>query len=72
MAKEELLEFDGEVIDVLPQAKFKIKLENDHEVLAYLSGKMRTHQIKIVLGDRVKIEMSTYDINIGRVIFRYK
>jgi len=67
-----LLEFDGEIIDVLPQSMFKIKLENDHEILAYLSGKMRKFKIKLVLGDRVKVEMSTYDLTKGRVTFRYK
>lgn len=72
MAKEDLLEFDGEIIDVLPQSMFKIKLENDHEILAYLSGKMRKFKIKLVLGDRVKVEMSTYDLTKGRVTFRYK
>jgi len=72
VAKEDLLEFDGEIIDVLPQSMFKIKLENDHEILAYLSGKMRKFKIKLVLGDRVKVEMSTYDLTKGRVTFRYK
>lgn len=72
MAKEGLLEFDGDVIDVLPRSMFQVRLDNDHEVLAYLSGKMRTNKIKIVEGDRVKLEMSTYDLEKGRITYRYK
>lgn len=72
MAKEGLLEFDGDVIDVLPQSMFQVRLDNDHEVLAYLSGKIRTNKIKIVEGDRVKLEMSTYDLGKGRITYRYK
>jgi len=72
VAKEGLLEFDGDVIDVLPQSMFQVRLDNDHEVLAYLSGKIRTNKIKIVEGDRVKLEMSTYDLGKGRITYRYK
>lgn len=67
-----MLEFDGDVVDVLPQSMFQVRLDNDHQVLAYLSGKMRTNKIKIVEGDRVKIEMSTYDLEKGRITYRYK
>lgn len=72
MPKEDLLEFDGDVVDVLPQSMFQVQLDNDHQVLAYLSGKMRTNRIKIVEGDRVKIEMSPYDLDRGRITYRYK
>lgn len=72
MSKSDLIELEGEIIDVLPQTKFRVRLDNDHEVLAYLSGKMRTYKIKLVLGDRVKVEMSQYDLTNGRIVFRYK
>ncbi len=73
MAKEELLELEGEIIDVLPQSMFKIKVDNsEHIVLAYLSGKMRKFKIKLVLGDKVKIEVSPYDVSKGRVTYRHK
>ena len=72
MSKDSLLQFDGDVIDVLPKSLFKVRLDNDHELLGHLSGKMRTNRIKIVLGDRVKVEMSPYDLTKGRVVFRYK
>lgn len=72
MAKEELLEFDGVVTDVLPKATFKVMLENGHEVLAHMSGKMRTNRIKIVLGDKVQLEVTPYDVSKGRIKYRYK
>tara|TARA_Y100001970_G_C13551682_1_gene517156 strand:- start:199 stop:414 length:216 start_codon:yes stop_codon:yes gene_type:complete len=71
MAKEAGIEVDGEVIETLPNAVFKVKLENDHEVLAHLSGKMRMHYIKILPGDKVKLELSPYDLTRGRITFRY-
>ena len=72
MAKEELLEFDGEVIDLLPNAMFRVRLENDSEILAHTSGKMRKNRIRILAGDRVKVEMTHYDLTKGRINFRYK
>ncbi|OUW60049.1 MAG: translation initiation factor IF-1 [bacterium TMED198] len=71
MAKEAAIEVDGEVIETLPNAVFKVKLENDHEVLGHLSGKMRMHYIKILPGDKVKLELSPYDLTRGRITFRY-
>ena len=71
MAKEAGIEVDGEIIETLPNAVFKVKLENDHEVLAHLSGKMRMHYIKILPGDKVKLELSPYDLTRGRITFRY-
>ncbi len=61
---------DGEVIDLLPNASFKVMLENEHEILAHLSGRMRMHRIRILPGDRVTIEMSPYDMTKGRIIYR--
>ena len=72
MAKEELLEFDGIVLELLPNAMFKIKLENDHEVLGHTSGRMRKNRIRVLVGDWVKVEMTPYDLSKGRVIHRYK
>ena len=72
MAKEKNIEVDGEIIETLPNAMFKVNLENGHEVLAHVSGKMRMHYIKILPGDRVKVEMSPYDLTKGRITFRYK
>ena len=72
MAKEELIEVQGEVVDVLPNAQFIVKLENGHTVNAHISGKMRMHYIKILPGDKVKVEMSPYDLSKGRITFRYK
>lgn len=71
MAKNsDLLEVEGEIIDVLPNQTFKVKLENDHTVTAYTGGKMRQFRIRLVAGDRVKIEMSPYDITKGRITYR--
>lgn len=72
VAKEEAIEIEGTVTEVLPNATFRVKLENEHEVLAYLSGKMRQNYIRVLEGDRVKVEMSPYDLSRGRVTYRYK
>ena len=72
MAKEPAIEIDGEIIETLPNAMFKVKLENGHEVLAHISGKMRMYYIKILPGDKVKLEMSPYDLSRGRITYRYK
>ena len=72
MAKEELLEFPGTVSELLPNATFRVKLENGHEILAYAGGKMRKHRIKTLAGDRVTVEMSAYDLTKGRITFRHK
>jgi len=70
--KEGLIELDGVVLEALPGTMFKVELENKHVVLATLSGKMRKNFIKIVAGDKVKVEMTPYDLNRGRIIFRSK
>lgn len=70
MAKEESIEFDGEVIDTLPNTTFRVKLENGHVITAHISGKMRKNYIKILTGDKVKIEMTPYDLTKGRITFR--
>jgi translation initiation factor IF-1 len=71
LAKEkDLFELEGEVIDVLPNQMFKVKLDNDHIITAYTGGKMRQFKIRIIQGDRVKVEMSPYDLDKGRVIYR--
>ncbi len=72
MAKEEVLEIEGVVKEPLPNAMFKVVLDNGHEVLAHISGKMRMHFIKIVPGDKVRLEVSPYDLTRGRIIFRAK
>ena len=68
---KEFLEMQGEIIELLPAANFKVKLENGHEILAHLSGKMRLHKIRILPGDKVKMEVSPYDLSKGRIIFRF-
>ena len=70
--KEEKIEVEGTVIEALPNTQFMVELENGHRVLSYLSGKMRKFYIRILLGDRVKVEMSQYDMNRGRIIYRHK
>jgi len=70
MAKEEAMEFEGEVTETLPNTTFRVKLENDHVVIAHISGKMRKHYIRILTGDKVKVEMSPYDLTKGRITFR--
>ena len=72
MSKEDLIEFDGQVLELLPNAMFRVKLENDHMILAHTSGKMRKNRIRILVGDRVRVEMTPYDLTNGRVIFRSK
>ena len=72
MAKEEGMKMDGVVEEVLGNAMFRVKLENGHELIAHISGKMRMHYIKILPGDKVQLEMSPYDLNKGRITFRYK
>jgi translation initiation factor IF-1 len=72
MAKEELLEFDGDVVDVLPDGRFRIRLENGHDVIAYTAGRMKKNRIRTLAGDRVTVEMTPYDLSRGRVVFRYK
>ncbi len=70
MAKEEAIEVEGTIIEPLPNAMFRVELDNGHKVLAHISGKMRMHYIKILAGDRVKVELSPYDLTRGRVVFR--
>ncbi len=72
MPKEDVLEYEGIVSEILPNAMFKVKLENDHEILAHTAGRMRKHRIRILAGDKVIVEMSTYDLTKGRIIFRHK
>jgi translation initiation factor IF-1 len=70
--KQEAIKVDGIIKETLPNASFIVTLENDHEVLAYISGKMRMHFIKILPGDKVSIELSPYDLTRGRIVYRYK
>jgi translation initiation factor IF-1 len=72
MAKEELLEFEGTVTELLPNAMFRVKLENGHDVLAHTSGKMRKNRIRVLVGDKVNVEMTPYDLSKGRITFRHK
>jgi len=72
MAKQKSIELDGTVIESLGNAMFRVELENGHVIIAHISGKMRMHYIKILPGDRVKLEMSPYDLTKGRITFRYK
>ncbi len=72
MPKEDLLEFSGVVTEILPNAMFRVKLDNDHEVLTHTSGKMRKNRIRVLSGDRVNVEMTPYDLTKGRITFRYK
>ncbi|MCO6360116.1 translation initiation factor 1 (bIF-1) [Roseivirga pacifica] len=72
MAKQGSIEQDGTIVEALPNATFRVELENGHIVLAHISGKMRMHYIKILPGDRVKLEMSPYDLTKGRITYRYK
>jgi len=70
--KEDKIEMEGTVIEALPSTQFRVRLDNGHEVLAYLSGKMRKYYIRILLGDRVRVELSPYDLTRGRIVYRYK
>ena len=72
MSKEDALEFQGVVSELLPNAMFKVKLDNDHEVIAHTSGKMRKNRIRVLAGDRVTVEMTPYDLTKGRITFRSK
>ena len=72
LAKEELLEFPGVVTELLPNATFKVKLENDHEIIAHTAGKMRKNRIRVLAGDQVTVEMTPYDLTKGRITYRHK
>ena len=72
MAKEDVIEVEGKVVEPLPNAMFRVELDNGHQVLAHVSGKMRMHFIKILPGDKVTLELSPYDLNRGRIIYRHK
>ena len=72
MAKEGSIEFQGVVLELLPNAMFKVKLDNDHEILAHSSGKMRKNRIRVLAGDKVTVEMTPYDLTKGRITFRWK
>lgn len=72
MAKEDVIEVEGIVVETLPNAMFKVELENDHEILAHVSGKIRMNYIRILPGDKVTVEMSPYDLTKGRITYRYK
>lgn len=72
MAKEDAIELVGTVLEALPNAMFRVELENGHKILAHISGKMRMHYIKILPGDKVQVELSVYDLDRGRITYRYK
>jgi translation initiation factor IF-1 len=72
MSKEEAIEVEGTVLEPLPNAMFRVELENGHKILAHISGKMRMHFIKILSGDKVKVQLSPYDLTRGRITYRYK
>ena len=72
MVKEKSLEFTGVVLELLPNAMFKVKLENDHEVLAHTSGKLRKNRIRVLVGDKVDVVMTPYDLTKGRIVYRHK
>ncbi|MBM0751523.1 translation initiation factor IF-1 [Staphylococcus epidermidis] len=72
MAKQDVIELEGTVLDTLPNAMFKVELENGHEILAHVSGKIRMNYIRILPGDKVTVEMSPYDLSHGRITYRYK
>lgn len=72
MAKEDMIEVEGTVVETLPNAMFKVELENGHQVLATVSGKIRMHYIRILTGDKVTVELSPYDLNRGRITYRFK
>ncbi|MBS56450.1 MAG: translation initiation factor IF-1 [Rickettsiales bacterium] len=72
MPKEGSIEFQGVVLELLPNAMFKVKLENDHEILAHSSGRMRKNRIRVLAGDKVTVEMTPYDLTKGRITFRWK
>ena len=72
MAKQAEIEQDGTIVEALSNAMFRVELENGHEIIAHISGKMRMHYIKILPGDKIRVEMSPYDLSKGRIVFRYK
>ena len=72
MTKQQSIQQDGTILEALSNAMFRVELENGHEIIAHISGKMRMHYIKILPGDRVKLEMSPYDLSKGRITYRYK
>jgi translation initiation factor IF-1 len=72
MAKEEVLEFEGRVTEILPDARYRVELENGHQLIAYTAGRMKKNRIKTLAGDRVTVEVSPYDLDKGRLVFRHK
>ena len=72
MVKEDVLEFEGVVDEILPNAMFKVTLENNHEILAHTAGRMRKHRIRVLAGDKVTVEMTPYDLTKGRITYRHK
>ena len=70
MAKEDLMTLDGMIAEILPDGRFRVTLENEHQIIAYTAGRMRRHRIRSVVGDRVQVEMTPYDLSKGRIIFR--
>jgi translation initiation factor IF-1 len=72
MAKEETLEFPGVVVELLPNATFRVELENGHEIIAHTAGKMRKNRIRVLAGDKVQVEMTPYDLTKGRITYRFK
>ena len=72
MAQEDLIEIDGTIRELLPEARFRVSLDNGHETMAYTSGKMKKHRIRMLVGDRVTVEMTPYDLTKGRISFRHK
>lgn len=72
MAKEDALEFAGTVVELLPNATFRVKLENDHEIIAHTAGRMRKNRIRVLAGDKVQVEMTPYDLTKGRITYRFK
>jgi len=71
MAKEELIEFEGTIVELLPNATFRVKLSNDHEIIAHTAGKMRKNRIRVLTGDKVLVEMTPYDLTKGRITYRF-
>ena len=72
MAKEDLVEFEGQITELLPEGRFRVRLENDHEILAYTAGKMKKNRIRSMVGDKVTVEMTPYDMDRGRITFRHR
>lgn len=72
MSKADLMEFEGTCLDVLPNQMYKVKLESGHEIIAYANGKMKQNKIRVLMGDKVKVEMTPYDLSKGRITFRYR